>query len=131
MKWRKITLLAEAISGSEQVEHHEAAILFSPVRGVLVNEKPVPHHGFTLGAESEDGFLTLTLLNVTEEVFNEFMDDETPDDVLEGTGIPTFTSERSSDDDPGGPDSLTWYYGANIVLPVHDLELRVVAPVEA
>jgi hypothetical protein len=131
MKWRKITLVTQALGdGSKTVPHSEADLLFSPRHGLLVNDKVLPHHGFTIGAEGDEDFLTLTVLNVERDAFNEFMADETPDDVLEGTGVPTFTRERSSDEmDNNGPDELTWQYGANIVLPIHDLELRVEVPV--
>lgn len=129
MKWRKITLVTRAIADSGDVEHEDAAMLFSPLNGLLVNGKTIRHHGFSIDVEGAEGFLTLTIHNVEEDVFNEFMADETPDDVLGGTGVPTFTTERDSEDPMEGPDTLTWHYGANIVLPIHDLELRVLSPV--
>ena len=125
MKHRKVTILVERTDG---INDDENGIMFSAVNSLLVNEKTLSHHGFCLGVEGEDGFLTLTVLNVEQDAYNEFMADETPDDVLEGTGVPTFSTERSTQDAMSGeclPDTLEWFYGANIVLPVHDLELRM------
>lgn len=123
MKRRKVTILAHGITGSERVEPEDASILFVPLDGLVVNEKPVHHHGFEVGLDDSDGFLFLTIKNVEEEDWVKFMADEDPDDVMEGTGIQQMG-------DNGEVESLLWFYGANIVLPVHELEIKTLSPTE-